>query len=389
MKITPQAQVSGSVADVGQPAPEVKSRGTTGGPTPMAFASVPMTRTAVADTGSHLAAGSVSPRRGPPPNATPKLSSQRRNATMQVVGPVGAPLATPDQQPSALAPAPGALVLVNPAAVSFDIPASRNSAGEIVGAARVGTVYGNVTGTDSNGISEGLAKLLGKTLQQVNPASYGKRSITDVINRNVRGDADSSLTIVVRDKNIQGSSPASDSVATQVTQASAAEYELGKIAAMDNPNAFAAAVGRIRLGSAKIYAQPPALDAVHVDALKNTRAGGAGAADLAEPRGGADYGYVGQVVGANLKGSGLSAMQTLQRLAQAANMKGLTLYTNEQAGWYASKLQFETVAVTGQEQGVQSSHMVWENGSYNPTQPTLTLDNPAVVNSLKSTAATQ
>ena len=99
-------------------------------------------------------------------------------------------------------------------------------------------------------------------------------------------------------------------------------------------------------------------------------------------RGGQGYGYVGQVVGDNLRGSGNQAMVEVQNLAKAANMKGLTLYTNAQAKWYEG-LGFKGVAKTGPK-GAESTHMVWENPFYSPDKPTLKLSNPAVVNALKN-----
>jgi hypothetical protein len=272
----------------------------------------------------------------------------------------------------------GAIVLSKPPAVSFDIPVAPGAKGQT----RVGAVYGNVVGTSATGLSDGLAAVLGRSLQQVNPASYGKRSLADVIKNNVRGDPDTSLTVVVRDKNIQGQSPSSDSVATKVTQASAKEYDYSKLNDIVMPESLAQATNRIRLGSAKIYEAPPARDVSHADTLRATRKVNENGVQTSPARGGEGYGYVGQVIGTNLPGSGGQAMLEVQNLARASNMKGLTLYTNAQVPFY-EKLGFRNVAETNSS-GVTSTHMVWENPSYTPAKPTLKLNNPAVVNAMKN-----
>jgi hypothetical protein len=363
----PHAEAEQAAAVAGVPAQPATRK-------PAAFAAPALL--AQAPRGGAESLPSVSPRRRLPPPAFASTMSLQNGA-----GPIDQRPPNRSTSPALSAEPAGALVLSQPAAVSFDIPAARNAAGKIVGAPRAGAVYGGVAGTESQGVSDNVAKLLATVLQQVNPATYGKRTIADIVANSVRDAPKSSLIVVVRDKNIQGSSPSSDSVATQVTQASAAEYELGKLAAIDNPNAFAAAVTRIRLGAAKLYAAPQ--NALHVEALRDARIGVADADATGGQSGASGYGYVGQVVGENLRGSGLAAMQTMQSLARAANMKGLTLYTNAQADWYTAKLDFQTVAVTGPQQGVQSSHMVWQNEAYDPKRPTLSLDNPEVVNSLK------
>ncbi len=326
---------------------------------------------------ANIPSASSAPSSTPPaPRAPANPTGTAASAPTQTVR----PLPSPSEVVGGAAPGRGgAIVLAKPAAVAFDIPVAPGAKGET----RVGAVYGNVAATQATGIGDNLANVLGRTLQQVNPASYGKRTLPDVIANNVRGDPDTSLTVVVRDKNIQGQSPSSDSVATKVTQAGAGEYDYGQIAGIVKPDALARATNRIRLGSAKIYEAPPARDAGHVNALQGTRKVNAEGVQTSAQRGGQGYGYVGQVVGTNLRGSGYQAMVEVQNLAKAANMKGLTLYTNAEAGFYQNKLGFQNVAETPLAGGGKSTHMVWENPNYTPDKPTLKLNNPAVVNALK------
>jgi hypothetical protein len=272
----------------------------------------------------------------------------------------------------------GAIVLSKPAAVSFDIPPPKQG-----GSTRVGSVYGTVNGV-SNGMSDAMLSVMARTLKQANPASYAGRS-TDSIVADLKGASQGSLTVVVRDKNIAGSSPQSDSVATRVSQATPDETMATQLLAIKDGNAFGGAVSKIRLGAAKIYETPPSSASAHKEALANhTRRDQSGFPTTPDPKGGTGYGYVGQVVGTNLRGSGGQAMAEVMNLARAANMRGLTLYTNNEAAFY-SKLGFEAVAVTqNSSKTVRSTHMVWENPNYNPNKTTLRLDNPAVVNALKN-----
>lgn len=252
---------------------------------------------------------------------------------------------------------PGALVLANPAAIAVDIPAPPGK-----GRDRVAAVYTQV--------SPDLATVLARTLQDANPNTYGQQPTADIVRDVVRLGEGDSLIVVVRDKNIAGQSPMSDSVATPETLLSPKEYQ--QLLNAQGADAFATARGKLRLGAAKIYNAPPASAATHIEAVKDVAGDG--------------YGYLGQVIGANLQGSGGQAMKLTLDLARAANMKGLTLYTNAAAGFY-EKLGFRTVARTNNADGTVSNHMVWDNAGYRADQPTLRLDNPAVLAALNKPVA--
>ncbi|MCY7315176.1 MAG: hypothetical protein LH480_06005 [Rubrivivax sp.] len=252
-----------------------------------------------------------------------------------------------------------AIVVRHPAAVSYDIPAPSSGKGE----SRVASVYG--FGGQDKGVSEPLATLIARTLQDVNPASYGKQSTATVVRDAVRQDEKTSLIVVVRSKNISGRSPQADSVGTAETWATPTE----QLAIMKSRGAdFTQAVAKIRLGTAKIFESPPATAAGHAAIMKS--------------RAGKGYGYIGQVIGDNLKGSGGQAMEGAMKLAQAANMKGVTLYTNAASGFY-EKLGFKVQGRSMNANGSTSTHMVWDNPNYQAGQPTLKLNNPAVTNTLK------
>lgn len=324
---------------------------------------------------------------GTPPAVQPRVNKSPvtvpRNQTVNAqqpgngsIGNTASPTKVPTTLPSPLqprpVPAPGtvtrpapndstrAIVVRHAAAVAYDIPAPPNGKGE----ARVTSVYG--TGGQRKGVSEPLATLIARTLQDINPATYGKKSTAAVVRDAVRLDEKTSLIVVVRSKGIAGQSPQADSVATAETWATPAE----QVALMKARGAdFTQAVAKIRLGTAKIFEQPPANAAEHAQVMK-TRAG-------------AGYGYIGQVmIGDNLKGSGDQAMEGAMKLAQAANMKGVTLYTNAASGFY-EKLGFKVQGRTFGQDGSVSTHMVWDNPRYTPGQPTLKLNNPAVSNTLK------
>jgi hypothetical protein len=338
----------------------------------------PRTRPASNPPANPPTSPATNPATTPPNSRSPNPEASASSGASPAAEPVQ-PMTRPSEVPGGVSTPAGAMVLSKPAAVSFDIPVAPGARGST----RVGAVYGDVVGTQASGIGDNLANVLGRSLQQVNPASYGRRDLADVISNNVRSEPGRSLTVVVRDKNIQGQSSSSDSVATAVTQATAREYDYGQIAGTVGTDALARATNRIRLGSAKIYESPPARDRSHVETLRGTGQVNDRGVQTAAPRGGEGYGYVGQVIGTNLPGSGTQAMVEVQNLAKASNMKGLTLYTNAQVPFY-QRLGFQTVAETPASGGGRSTHMVWENPSYTPDKPTLSLNNPAVVNALKN-----